>query len=154
MLLTISASLLFIIKFPSYKSYPNGAEWNLTVPFFILLLMLQRTFFEIDDDSSWAKPPIIVTIISSVILAVSIFSFSNITPIPKSLSCLTYSRQSTVFRANLDIDLVITRSIFCFLHIRIIFRNSGRFLAWVPLIPSSAKIPASVHSFFRFIRSV
>ena len=37
-------------------------------------------------------------------------------------------------------------SIFFCLHSRIIFRNSGRFRADVPVMPSSAKIPAMVHS--------
>ena len=111
MLFTISASLGFIFKSPSYKLYPKGAEWNLTVPFLILLLMPHRTLLEIDADSSCAKPPITVTIISSVILAVSIFSFSNITEMPNNLSSLNTLRQSLVFLANLLIDFTMILSI-------------------------------------------
>ena len=74
--------------------------------------MPQLTFLLMDSDSACAKLPYRAIINSDVIVKVFMFSFSKITPIPKSLSCLTYSRQSTVFRANLDIDLVITRSIF------------------------------------------
>ncbi len=80
--------------------------------------------------------------------SVFIFSFSNITPMPKLFNSRTYSRQYAVFRAKRLIDFMITRSIFFFLHIQIIRLNSVRFLVWVPFMPSSANISARVHSFF------
>ena len=83
-----------------------------------------------DSDSACANEPYRAIINSEVIVIVFIFSFSKTTPMPKSLSCLTYSRQSTVFRANRLIDFVITRSIFLFLHIRIMRLNSVRFLSF------------------------
>ena len=72
----------------------------------IFFLIAHFVFCEIDTASSCARPPRIVIIISSVILAVSIFSFSNSTVIPWAFSSLRFLRQSFVFLANRLMDLV------------------------------------------------
>ncbi len=58
--------------------------------------------------------------------------FSNWTPIPRSLSFRTYSNASFTFRANLDTDLVMIRSICLCSHISIMRWNSTRFSAFMP----------------------
>lgn len=82
------------------------------------------------------------------------FSFSNTTAMPSSLRARTYPRQSTVLRAKREMDLTSMRSIFLCLHLRIILRNSGRLAVEVPVIPSSAKMPAIVQLGFFMIISV
>lgn len=54
------------------------------------------------------------------------FSFSNQTSIPKLFSSRTVSKSVTVFRANREIDLVITKSTSRFRHFSNIFWYSGR----------------------------
>lgn len=65
-----------------------------------------------------------------------------------------YLRQSTVFLANLDIDLVIIISIFLALHLLIILLNSVLFFVEVPVIPLSANMPANFHLGSELIFSV
>ena len=61
-----------------------------------------------------------------------------------ALSILVYLMVSRVFLANLEIDLVRIKSIFFFLHLRIIRLKSSLFFVEVPVMPSSAKMPAIV----------
>ena len=65
---------------------------------------------------------------------------------PQLFSILTYRMQSSVFRANREMDLVRIMSIFRRLHSAIISLNCALFRVLTPEIPSSAKIPASSHS--------
>lgn len=58
--------------------------------------------------------------------------------IPRSFSSRTYCRQSRLFLENRETDLVMTISIFPLRQSSIIRMKSGRFLAIVPVIPSSA----------------
>ena len=147
--LTIRASSWFKINSPLTSSYPNTELHIFIVPFSIRFFMLHRIFCEIEVDSSWARPPIIVIIISSVILAVSIFSFSKNTVIPRDFSSRTFFRQSLVFRANRLIDLVYILSILPLRQSFIILWNSSRLSSRVPVIPSSAyrSISSSVSEF-------
>ena len=93
-------------SFPFSLIYPYGGHDSSNVPFSIRFFMLHRIFCEIEVDSSCARPPMMVIIISSVILAVSIFSFSKNIVIPRALSSRTLFRQSLVFLANRLIDFV------------------------------------------------
>ena len=77
---------------------------------------------------------------------VLIDSFSNQTAMFLSLRRRMYLRQSIVLRANRLIDLVMTVSMFPAMHSSIMRLNSSCFFVLVPLIPSSAKIPASSQS--------
>ena len=88
--------------------------------------------------SSWASEERIVKSNSPEPSRVLIPSFSNTTPMPRSLSSRVYFRQSWVFRANRLIDFVMTMSIFPALQSSIIRLNSLRFCVLVPLSPSSA----------------
>ena len=81
-------------------------------------------------------------------------SFSKKTGIFFSLSCRIYFRQSNVFRAKRLIDFVIIMSMFPAIHSSIIRLNSSRFFVLVPVIPSSANMPARVQSGFFEIYSV
>ena len=72
----------------------------------------------------------------------------------RSLSSRMYFRQSSVLRANRLIDLVMIMSMFPAWHSSIMRLNSSRFLVFVPVIPSSANMPASTHSGFLEIYSV
>ena len=107
-----------------------------------------------DSLSDWAKALMKVRINSVSISMVLIFSFSKITPIPSSRSARIYFRLSSVFLANREMDFVRIRSIFFWRHLRIIRLKSSRFLVDVPEIPSSAKMPAIVHSGLVMILSV
>ena len=78
------------------------------------------------------------------------FSFSKMTPMPLAFSIRTVSRQSTVFRAKRDRDLVRMVSIFPFLQAAILLKFS-RFFMLVPESPLSAKMPASSQSGFSSI---
>ncbi|NBH80687.1 hypothetical protein D3Z52_21590 [Clostridiaceae bacterium] len=110
--------------------------------------MPQITFLLMDSLSAWAKPLNRVSrnLLDSV--NVLIFSFSKITPMPLARSIRTTSRESTVFRAKRERDLVRIRSILPRLQAVIIFLNSTRFFMLVPVIPLSAKIPAISQSGF------
>ena len=59
-----------------------------------------------------------------------------------------------MLREKRDTDLMRIRSILPCLHLRIIFMNSGRFSALVPVNPLSAKMPTNSHSGFFWIFSV
>ena len=113
---TISACFLSMVKFPFSLLYPYGRHETSYVPFFILLWIDHCIFCEIDTDSSCARPPIIVIISSFEIFAVSRFSFSKNTVIPRSFSSRITVRHSFVFRANREIDFAIMRSILPFLQ--------------------------------------
>lgn len=62
-------------------------------------------------DSCWARDAMIVIRTSPLASIVLIDSFSNRTGMFMSLSCRMYFRQSSVFRANRLMDLVIIISI-------------------------------------------
>ena len=96
-----------------------------------------------DSLSAWANPLNRVMRNSLDSVSVLIFSFSKMTPIPLAFSIRTVSRQSTVFRTKRERDFVRMRSIPPRLQAVIIRLNSFRFFILVPVIPSSAKIPAS-----------
>ncbi len=81
-------------------------------------------------------------------------SFSNQTAMFLSLRSRIYLRQSRVFRAKRLMLLVMTMSMFPAMHSSIMWLNSSRFFVLVPLMPSSAKIPASFHSGWLLIYSV
>ena len=85
---------------------------------------------------------------------VSIFCFSKYTLIPLERSIRTYSRHSTVLRANRDTHFVMMWSILPLRQSSIILLNSGRLSALVPLMPSSAYRPANSHSLFELMYSV
>ena len=114
----------------------------------------RATFWLIDSLSACAKALSTVRIISDVIVPVLIFSFSKITEMPCFLSSRTYCMLSKVLRAKRDMDFVRIKSIFPFLHCAIMARKSSRFFVCTPEIPSSAKIPASVHPSWLCIFSV
>ena len=81
-------------------------------------------------------------------------SFSKKTGIFLSFSSRIYFRQSRVLRANRLIDLVMIMSMFPAWHSSIIRLNSSRFFVLVPVMPSSAKMPASTQSGFLEMYSV
>ena len=141
--LTIDAWFSSISKLPFTFLNPNGGVAFLYVPFCIRFWTLHRMFCEIEVDSSWARPPIMVIIISSVSFAVSIFSFSKNTVIPRLLSSLIFFRQSLVFLAKRLIDLVYILSILPLRQSFIIRWNSSRLSSRVPVIPSSAYMSTS-----------
>ena len=97
-------------------------------------MMLSR----IDSLSAWAKPLNRVIRNSLDSVRVLMFSFSKITPMPWAFSSRTIFRQSTVFRANRDRDLVRIMSMRPRLQAAIIRLNSVRFFMLVPVMPSSA----------------
>ena len=76
------------------------------------------------------------------------FSFSKMTPIPRARSIRTVSRQSTVFLANRERDLVRMVSILPRLQAAIILLKLSRFFKLVPESPLSAKMPANSQSGF------
>ena len=67
----------------------------------------QVTFSEILRLSSCARLDMIVIISSPLLSSVSMFSYSNATPTPFSLSLRMVVRLSTVFRAKRLTDLVM-----------------------------------------------
>ena len=87
--------------------------------------------------SSWASEERIVKSNSPEPSRVLIPSFSNTTPMPRSLSSRVYFRQSWVFRANRLIDFVMTMSIFPALQSAIMRWNSSRWRVFVPVMPRS-----------------
>ncbi len=89
-------------------------------------------------DSSCACAPDRARSSSLDIYAVSMFSFSNRMLTPYSFSILAYIRESTVFLANRDTDLVSTRSIFPLRQSAISLLKSSRLSVLVPVSPSSA----------------
>ena len=101
-----------------------------------------------DSLSAWAKPLNNVIRNSLVSVSVLMFSFSKITPMPLARSIRTVSRESTVFRAKRERDLVRIISMRPRLQAAIILLNSARFFRLVPVIPLSAKIPAISQSGF------
>ena len=107
-----------------------------------------------DSLSDWAKALMKVIINSVSVSSVLIFSFSKMMPIPIPFNARMYFRLSSVFLANREMDFVRIRSIFFWRHLRIIRLKSSRFLVDVPEIPSSAKMPAIVHSGLVMILSV
>ena len=104
----------------------------------MLFCLPQVTFLLRDSLSAWAKPLNRVMRNSLDSVRVLMFSFSKITPMPWDLSIRTISRQSTVFRANRDRDLVRMVSIRPRLQAAIIRLNSPRFFRLVPDRPLSA----------------
>jgi hypothetical protein len=78
------------------------------------------------------------------------FSFSKITPIPLLLRVRITLRQSTVFRANREADLVRIMSMRPRLQAAIIRLNSVRFFMLVPVIPSSAVVKIGTKNFLKF----
>ena len=152
----VSASSGTISGFPSnplryprkfaYRNVNRPCRYPIRIPFV--------TFPLIDSLSACAKELRQVRIISLFIFAVLIFSFSKMTGIPQLLRMRTCLIQSSVLRANREIDFVRIRSIFFFLHSSIISLNCSRFLVLTPLIPSSAKIPASCQPSWCVILSV
>jgi len=71
---------------------------------------------------------------------VLIFSFSKTTAMPLLLRARITLKQSTVFRANREADLVRIMSMRPRLQAAIIRLNSARFFKLVPLRPSSALV--------------
>ena len=91
-----------------------------------------------DLDSSCASDDRMVSSTSPFESRLSIFSFSNVTPIPSSFSSLTYLMQSNVFLANLLIDLTKILSTLPPLQSCIRRLKASRFFVLVAEIPSSA----------------
>src|SRR5690606_41287425 len=137
-----------MIKLPSSSlSYPRNFVWLMaTFPCSNRRLIPQVEFSEIDLLSSWARLERILNNTSPFASNVFMFSFSKITPIPKSFNCLTKFKQSNVFLANLDMDFVMIMSIFLFLQSSIILFNCLRFFVLVTYIYSSVYIPAFSYS--------
>ena len=109
------------------------------------------TFLLRDSLSAWAKPLNRVMRNSLDSVRVLMFSFSKMTAIPWAFSIRTVSRQSTVFLANRESDLVRMVSIRPRLQAAIIRLKFSRFFKLVPESPLSAKIPASSQSGFSSI---
>ena len=107
-----------------------------------LVEMPHLQFSEMFLDSSCAKELSIVNNNSPEESSVLICSFSNSIPIPRFFSILEYCKQSCVFLANRLMDLVITISIFPVSQSEIIRLNCSLFFVFVPVIPSSAYMPA------------
>ena len=95
----------------------------------------------------------IVSISSPAPVVLFRFSSSKRIAIFFSLSILTYFKVSNVFLANLDIDFVNIISIFPDIASAIILINSVLLKSNVPVIASSAYIPANCHSDLLFIFS-
>ena len=140
MRLTILACFSLITRFPFLSlSYPKNLVWlTCSLPCSKRRRMPQVEFSEIDRDSSCASELKMDKSTSPLLSSVKMFSFSNITPIPRSLSWRTKLRQSRVFLANREMDFVMIISIFPALQSSIILLNCSRFLVVVPLMPSSA----------------
>jgi len=68
------------------------------------------------------------------------FSFSKYTPMPFAFRSRTVSRQSTVFLAKRERDLVMMRSMCPRLQAVIILLNCVRFFRLVPEMPSSESV--------------
>ena len=85
---------------------------------------------------------------SPLLSNVSIFSFSNVTPTPFSLSLRTVVKVSTVLRAKRLTDLVMIRSILPAMASSIMRLKFLRFFVLVPEIPSSAYTSTNVQSGF------
>src|SRR5574344_25655 len=85
---------------------------------------------------------------------VFIFSSSNNIAIFFSFNNLTYFNVSKVLRANLEIDLVSIKSNFDPIPSSIIFIKFSLLKSCVPDIPSSAYIPAKLHSLLDTIFSL
>ena len=121
-------------------------------PLAILFLIPHLTFSLIDFDSSCAIEANIVSIISIFVSFVEMFSFSKNTSTLASLNFLTSLKQSTVFLANRDMDLVKIKSISPASASSIIFKKPFLFLIEVPVIPSSEYKPTNSQSGFVLIR--
>ena len=104
-----------------------------------------------DSLSAWEK--LLNRVIRNSLDSVKVlmFSFSKITAMPLALRARITLRQSTVFRANREADLVRIMSMRPRLQAAIIRLNPVRFFMLVPVIPSSAKIPAISQSGFSSI---
>ena len=113
--------------------------------------MPQMIFLLRDSLSAWAKPLNRVMRNSLDSVRVLMFSFSKMTPMPWAFSIRTVSRQSTVFRAKRERDLVRMVSILPRLQAAIILLKFSRFFMLVPESPLSAKMPASSQSGFSSI---
>ena len=106
-----------------------------------MLCRIPMTMFApMDSLSAWEKllNRVIRNSLDSV--RVLIFSFSKITAMPLAFRVRITLRQSTVFRANLDADLVRIMSMRPRLQAAIMRLNSARFFMLVPLRPSSANV--------------
>ena len=120
-------------------------DWNI-VGFYDGKVMLLKDDIELGDcvfldmemDSSCACAPDRASSSSLDIYAVSMFSFSNRMLTPYYFSIRAYIRESTVFLANRDTDLVSTRSIFPLRQSAISLLKSSRLSVLVPVSPSSA----------------
>ena len=100
-----SGTIMGILSSP--RLYPSRClKLYLTLPSLKPICTPKDTFLLIDSDSACANEPYRAIMNSDVMVSVLMFSFSKITPIPRSFSCRTYSRQSTVFRANRLMDFV------------------------------------------------
>ena len=107
-----------------------------------------------ETDSCWAREPETLTISSVVSVPVSIFSFSNWTDTPSRDSSRRDARQSRVLRANRDMDLTSTLSIFPFRQSVSSRLRSSRLSIRVPVIPSSAYTSTSSQPSWFWIMSV
>ena len=112
--------------------------WKVTFPASALFCFPHATFLLRDSDSAWAKPLNRVMRNSLDSVRVLMFSFSKYTPMPFAFRSRTVSRQSTVFLAKRERDLVMMRSMCPRLQAVIILLNCVRFFRLVPEMPSSA----------------
>ena len=123
--------------------------WNRTLPSVGFFLAPADVFADWFPDSAWAKLPYNAIINSLVMVSVFIIFFFKDHSMPRSFSCLTYSRQSTVFPrrisiwiCNYEIDLLV-------FNILIMVWIQYDFFVWVPDIRFVTKeMPTSDHSFF------
>ena len=117
-----------------------------TLPSAMRLRQPQVTFSEMLRLSSWARLDMMVIISSPLLSRVSMFSFSNVTPIPFSFSFRMVVRLSTVFRAKRLTLLVMIRSIFPASASAISRLKPSRRAVEVAEMPSSVYRPAYSHS--------
>ena len=123
-------------------------------PLFIFIFKPFFTLSEIFSTSCCATELNTTKSSSPSIVSVLIFSSSKNIATLFSFNILTYLRVSNVFLANLEIDFVMTISIFPSMQSEIILWKPSRFVICVPVIASSAYISVITHSLFFSIRSV
>ena len=119
------------------RSYPRILPFPYKTPLSLLIFCPARTRSDVFLLSSCANVAIIVKRSSPSPSIVQILSSTKYTSTPIFFNSRVVTSVSTVFLAKRQTSLVTIRSNCPFFASSNIFKNAGRFLACVPVIPSS-----------------